>query len=172
MHSEPPLPEPLPLSQELLALATHGTTDRVSIQDLLDGIRLHARATLLILFAIPNLLPGSTMPGHATFQMEAGPVIRLAGQGPVAGKAFLALRPEVVAISATAPGEDGNSLTGRVEIMTCHGSAVEYQVRTDAGLMLTARATARGLGGPAVLPKGTQVWLHWPPSAGVIVSEH
>ncbi|MDO8326977.1 MAG: exopolysaccharide biosynthesis protein [Cypionkella sp.] len=87
MHTEPPLPEPLPLSQELLALAAHGTTERVSIQDLLDGIRLHARATLLILFAIPNLLPG--IPGTSaitglplvflTLQMLLGRPIWLPG---------------------------------------------------------------------------------------------
>jgi hypothetical protein len=51
-------PKPLPLSQELLALARDGASERVSIADLLDGIRSHARATLLLLFAIPNTLPG------------------------------------------------------------------------------------------------------------------
>lgn len=86
IHPEPTA-EPLPLSQELLALATHGTTERVSIQDLLEGIRIHARATLLILFAIPNLLPG--IPGTSaitglplvflTLQMMLGRPIWLPG---------------------------------------------------------------------------------------------
>ena len=52
---------PIPLSQQLLRLAETGDTERVSLGDLLGGIKTHARATLLILFAIPNLLPG--LPG-------------------------------------------------------------------------------------------------------------
>lgn len=53
--------DPIPLSQQLLRLATEGSSDRVSLGDLLGGIKSHARATLLILFTIPNLLPG--LPG-------------------------------------------------------------------------------------------------------------
>ncbi|MFN3823377.1 MAG: TOBE domain-containing protein [Pseudorhodobacter sp.] len=121
---------------------------------------------------IPNLLAGRLSAGHHSFEMESGPVFRMAGQAPVAGDSFLALRPEVVAISPTAPDEGANRLAGRVQIMTYHGAAVEYQVRSDAGPVLTARATAPGLGGPALLPMGTPVWLHWQPSAGVIVTKH
>jgi hypothetical protein len=52
---------PIPLSQQLLRLAQSGDSERVSLGDLLDGIKTHARATMLILFALPNLLPG--LPG-------------------------------------------------------------------------------------------------------------
>lgn len=53
--------DPIPLSQQLLRLARSGDSERVSLGDLLRGIKTHARATLLILFALPNLLPG--LPG-------------------------------------------------------------------------------------------------------------
>lgn len=52
---------PIPLSEQLMHLVQAGESERVSLGDLLDGITSHARATLLILFALPNLLPG--LPG-------------------------------------------------------------------------------------------------------------
>ena len=71
---------PIPLSQQLLRLVHSGDSERVSLGDLLSGIKAHARATLLILFALPNLLPG--LPGtsavtglplvYLTFQMMLG----------------------------------------------------------------------------------------------------
>lgn len=153
-----------------MVLMYNGKVEQVGPPDEVYGTPRSAFAAGFL--GIPNLLPGQMLADHSGFQMEGGPMIRLAGQAPVAGKAFLALRPEVVSILPHAPKDEGNSLTGRVEIMTYHGSAVEYQVRTDAGLTLTARAVAPGLGGPAVLSKGAPIWLHWPATAGVIVSEH
>lgn len=152
-----------------MVLMYNGKVEQVGPPDEVYGQPRSAFAAGFL--GIPNLLAGR-MAGQDGFEMDAGPVLRLAGQGAVAGKAFLALRPEVVAISPKAPGDGVNCLPGRVEIMTFHGAMVEYQVRTDAGRILTARVVAPGLGGPEVLPGGTPVWLHWPPSAGVIVSEH
>ncbi len=51
----------LPFSQNLLAQLHGGDTARVSLQDLLDGVKTHARATLMILFSLPNLVP--SVPG-------------------------------------------------------------------------------------------------------------
>ncbi len=71
---------PIPLSQQLMRLVQSGDSERVSLGDLVNGIKTHARATLLILFALPNLLPG--LPGtsavtglplvYLTFQMMLG----------------------------------------------------------------------------------------------------
>ncbi|RJL08221.1 ABC transporter ATP-binding protein [Paracoccus siganidrum] len=121
---------------------------------------------------IPNLLAGRMTPDRAGFAFEAGPTVRLQGQPPIAGRAFLALRPEEISLSTEPPATGRNALAGRVEIMTYHGSAVEYQLRTDAGPMLSARLRAPGLGGQPVLPGGTAVWAHWAPEAGVLVNEH
>ncbi len=78
---------PIPLSQQLLRLVQSGDSERVSLGDLVNGIKTHARATLLILFAIPNLLPG--LPGtsaitglplvYLTFQMMLGRPVWLPG---------------------------------------------------------------------------------------------
>jgi len=153
-----------------MVLMNSGFVEQVGPPDQVYGQPRSAFAASFL--GIPNLLAGKFSADHRSFAMDEGPVFRMSGQVPVAGETFLALRPEVIMISAEAPPEDVNHLTGRVEIMTYHGAAVEYQVRTDAGPMLTARATAPGLGGPALLSKFTPVWLHWPPAAGVIVSKH
>jgi hypothetical protein len=67
-------------SQQLVALAQEGSSERVSLGDLLRGIKTHALASLLILFSVPNLLPG--IPGTSavtglplvilTFQLMMG----------------------------------------------------------------------------------------------------
>lgn len=152
-----------------MVLMYNGKVEQVGPPDEVYGTPRSAFAAGFL--GIPNLLPGKMQPGGQAFQMEAGPLLRLSGQAAVAGRSFLALRPEVISILPTAPSGAENCLAGQVEIMTYHGSAVEYQVRTDAGLTLTARAVAPGLGGPAVLPRGRPVWLSWPATAGVIVSE-
>ncbi|MDO9641021.1 MAG: ABC transporter ATP-binding protein [Pseudotabrizicola sp.] len=153
-----------------MVLMNSGFVEQVGPPDQVYGQPRSAFAASFL--GIPNLLAGKLSADHRSFAMDAGPVFRMAGQSPVAGETLLALRPEVIMISPEAPPEDANHLTGRVEIMTYHGAAVEYQVRTDAGPMLTARAIAPGLGGPALLSNTTPVWLHWSPSAGVIVSKH
>lgn len=79
--------QPTPFSAQLLLLIRSGSSERVSLGDLADGIKSHARATLLILFALPNLLPG--LPGtsaitglplvYLTFQMLLGRPVWLPG---------------------------------------------------------------------------------------------
>lgn len=77
-----------------------------------------------------------------------------------------------MSLSTAAPAGDINALPGHVEVMSFHGAVVEYQIATEAGPRITARATAPNLGGPAPMPRGSRVWAHWSPQAGVIVSEH
>ncbi len=79
--------QPPPFSAQLLLLIRSGSSERVSLGDLADGIKSHARATLLILFALPNLLPG--LPGtsaitglplvYLTLQMLLGQPVGLPG---------------------------------------------------------------------------------------------
>ena len=86
MTADPEQEEP-PLSQELLQLASTATAERITLQDLLDGIKSHARPTLLILFALPNTIP--SIPGtsaitglplvYLTLQMMLGWPIQLPG---------------------------------------------------------------------------------------------
>lgn len=53
---------PLPFSESLLLQLRDGDSPRISLQELLDGVKTRARATLLILFALPNLIPAG-IPG-------------------------------------------------------------------------------------------------------------
>ena len=154
-------------TSDRMVLMYNGKVEQIGSPDELYNQPRSAFAARFL--GVPNLLPGRIVQG--SFKMEGGAALRLAGQKQLVGSCFLALRPEVIGISAEAV-EGENNLSGTVEIMTYHGAAVEYQLRTDAGLTLTARAVAPGLGGPEVLPKGAKAWLHWPASAGVIVSEH
>lgn len=157
-------------TSDRMVLMYDGKVEQLGTPDELYG---HPRSVFAANFlGIPNLLPGRISPEKDGFAMEGGPLLRLAGQEPLAGRVFLALRPEVIDISGSAPEGKENVLPGQVTITTYHGAAVEYQVRTETGMTLTVRDVAPGLGGPALLPGGTQVWLHWPPQAGVIVSEH
>ena len=73
MTADPEQEEP-PLSQELLQLASTATAERITLQDLLDGIKSHARPTLLILFALPNTIP--SIPG--TSAITGLPLVYLA----------------------------------------------------------------------------------------------
>lgn len=66
----------LPFSQNLLAQLHGGDSERVSLQDLLDGVKTHARATLMILFSLPNLVP--SLPG--TSAITGLPLLVLAVQ--------------------------------------------------------------------------------------------
>ena len=153
-----------------MVLMYNGKVEQVGPPDEVFG---HPRSVFAAGFlGIPNLLPGRVASDGSTFAADVGPVFRLAGQSFSGAKASLALRPEVVTISSTEPGKNQNGLAGVVTVMTYHGTAVEYQVQTEAGPVLTARATAPGMGGPAVLPQGTPVWLSWQPQSGVLVSEN
>ncbi len=158
-------------TSDRMVLMSNGKIEQVGPPDEVYNFPRSAFAAGFL--GIPNLLPGALgNADHASYHLDSGQVIRLAGQDPVPGASFLALRPDAISISSQAPSKDDNMLAGRVEIMTYHGAAVDYQVRLDTGAMLTARAVAPGLGGAPVLHQGTPVWLHWPPSAGVIVSKH
>lgn len=152
-----------------MVLMHNGRVEQLGAPDQVYG---HPRSAFAASFmGVSNLLPGRIDPTGTTFASEAGPVFGLAGQKPLAGRCFLALRPEVVGIARQPSPADQNGLEGLVEVMTYHGSMVEYQVLTSAGPTMIARAKAPGMGGPAALPRGVPVRLHWKSSAGILVSE-
>lgn len=106
--------DPIPLSQQLLRLATEGSSDRVSLGDLLGGIKSHARATLLILFTIPNLLPG--LPG--TSAVTGLPLVYLTLQ-------MMLLRP------AWLPGFIADRSLLRANLLTILTRAAPYLARVE-----------------------------------------
>ena len=66
----------LPFSENLLVQLRADDSERITLQEVLDGVKSRARATLLILFALPNLLPG--IPG--TSAITGLPLVVLAMQ--------------------------------------------------------------------------------------------
>lgn len=81
-----PRPDPrLPFSETLLVQLRETATERVTLQELLDGVKSRARATLLILFSLPNLLPG--IPG--TSAITGLPLVFLAMQMLLGSRVWL-----------------------------------------------------------------------------------
>jgi putative spermidine/putrescine transport system ATP-binding protein len=105
------------------------------------------------------------------FETEAGAILRLDGHKRIVGSSTLALRPETIAITHGEPPASANSLAAKIEVMGYHGATVEYRVRTEDGICITARVTAPTLGGPSVVPIGAGVRVSWHPSAGIIVAD-
>lgn len=84
-HAIPRPDRRLPFSETLLVQLRETATERVTLQELLDGVKSRARATLLILFSLPNLLPG--IPG--TSAITGLPLVFLAMQMLLGSRVWL-----------------------------------------------------------------------------------
>lgn len=130
---------PKPFSQQLLQLARNGDSENVSLGDLLAGIKSHARATLLILFALPNLLPG--LPG--TSAVTGLPLVYLTLQ-------MLLGRPVWL------PGFIANRAISRASLLTILTRAEPYFARIERVMhprlaLLSGPQTQRLIGGIGLL---------------------
>ena len=87
--------------------------------------------------------------------------------GELAGKGWIALRPERIALSRAATSS-GVALQGAVEAVAFHGDVQLYGVRLDGGAELRVSAhNAAGDPGPRL---GDRVWLSWPDDAPVVLT--
>jgi putrescine transport system ATP-binding protein len=82
----------------------------------------------------------------------------------------LAVRPEKIRISLDRPADAPNCLTGQVVDIGYLGDVSTYHVRLRTGLVL--KATAANLTRLVARPIGweDQVWLSWPPDAGIVLT--
>jgi spermidine/putrescine transport system ATP-binding protein len=121
-----------------------------------------------------NLLSGSVESadagaGGARVRLEGGDVCVVAGNGLMVGRSVeLSVRPESVLIKAsngTAPG-GVEPIRGRVEQVAYLGGSVQYQVRTNGGLSITAVAPKTG----HRLPVGSDVDVAWPPTEALVLA--
>ena len=87
--------------------------------------------------------------------------------GAVSGRCVLAVRPENVALGATAG--DGNRVDGRVSFVSYLGNTLRYDVQTASGLVL--KADIRDPWHHEPLPVGRPVTLSFPPSVTLAVSD-
>ncbi|MCK9908418.1 ABC transporter ATP-binding protein [Microbacteriaceae bacterium K1510] len=86
----------------------------------------------------------------------------------VGDRVWLALRPEKIRLgSGRATGETLNALSGKVQEIGYRGDMSIYKVRLgDNSSIKVALANS---GGPPPFAVDDDVWLSWPPSAGVVL---
>ena len=119
-----------------------------------------------------NLLSGaveSSDAATARVRLDGGDTCVVAGAGLEIGRAVeLSIRPESILIKAsngTAPG-GVEPIRGQVEQVAYLGGNVQYQVRTNGGLAITALAPKTG----QRLPVGSDVDVVWPPAEALVLA--
>jgi putrescine transport system ATP-binding protein len=120
-----------------------------------------------------NLIEGglaSIEPGRAVIESAAGRLIAADPGEARAGRPIcLAVRPEKVRISRERPADAANCLAGQVVDVGYLGDVSTYRVRLRSGVVM--KATATNLTRLVQRPIGwdDQVWLSWPPDAGIVL---
>ena len=119
-----------------------------------------------------NLLSGAVESADvagARVRLEGGDICVVAGNDLAAGSTVeLSVRPESVLIKApngTAP-DGADPIRGHVEQVAYLGGSVQYQVRTNGGLSITALAPKTG----QRLPVGSDVDVAWPPTEALVLA--
>jgi spermidine/putrescine transport system ATP-binding protein len=107
--------------------------------------------------------------GTAYVRLEGGDACVVAGAGLSVGRTVeLSVRPESVFIkAANGRSPDGpDPIRGTVEQVAYLGGNVQYQVRTNGGLSITALAPKT----EQRLPVGSDVDVAWPPSEALVLA--
>ena len=119
-----------------------------------------------------NLLSGSVErsdAGSALVRLDGGDACVVAGTGFEIGRAVeLSIRPESILVKAsngTAPA-GVEPIRGQVEQVAYLGGNVQYQVRTNGGLAITALAPKTG----QRLPVGSDVDVVWQPAEALVLA--
>ncbi|MDN2565602.1 ABC transporter ATP-binding protein [Aquibium sp. A9E412] len=102
-----------------------------------------------------NLLPADLLAEHGA---------AVAGLRP---GGLVSVRPELVTVSATPPGEGVVSLPATVSERLFQGSQVQLSLAGPAGLPLIGRVRADDEALLAVTGRGEACWVSWPVGAGV-----
>ncbi len=79
---------------------------------------------------------------------------------------LLAIRPEYMALAATAPA-DGNAISARVADLTYLGSDTRISLTSVGGIAMTMTKPTNDL--PDGLSPGAQVWVTWPVETGIFL---
>ena len=121
-----------------------------------------------------NLFEGQVVEAGAGRTVIEGGGVRVAARSAAEATtdtaAGIAVRPENVAISMTAPSaNDENSFAGRVTEVAYLGGTSIYKVKLDNGLDMKATAASRARGTVPAVSAGDRVWLSFPPEAGVVM---
>jgi putrescine transport system ATP-binding protein len=96
--------------------------------------------------------------------------LRICDGAAAAGTAlWLALRPEKLRLGGERPHGDANAVAGTVFEIGYRGDISIYKVRLADGSLMKAALANSGPGGAVSISIGDQVWLSWPPEAGVVL---
>ncbi|HET9347131.1 MAG TPA: ABC transporter ATP-binding protein [Candidatus Limnocylindrales bacterium] len=153
-----------------IAVMNHGKVEQLGTPE-----ELYERPTTRFVadfIGTTNLLSGSVESADATgalVRLDGGEACVVAGMGMRVGRAVeLSVRPESILVKAsngTAPG-GVEPIRGQVEQVAYLGGNVQYQVRTNGGLAITALAPKTG----QRLPVGSDVDVVWPPSEALVLA--
>ncbi len=122
-----------------------------------------------------NLLPGAvSQSDQSETMLDAGLVGTLGGR-PIevildkGARAYLAVRPEQISLSATEPSDPARySVAGEVAEAAYLGDRIHYQVRLT-GLEKPMTVFVNNTERAVVRPLGSNVWLSWDRSVGLVL---
>jgi putative spermidine/putrescine transport system ATP-binding protein len=128
-----------------------------------------------------NFLSGQLVePG--VFRSDGGLTLRYDGRSAPAGggagaaqssgaRRALALRPERLALSASADPARANRVAGTVEFASYLGATIEYYVRLSSGETLRVHAPNTGAAGDRAWALGETVHVSWPAEVGLVLED-
>jgi putative spermidine/putrescine transport system ATP-binding protein len=96
----------------------------------------------------------------------------VAAAGPSSGaRRALALRPERLALGASADPARSNRVAGTVEFASYLGAIIEYYVRLSSGETLRVHAPNTGAAGDRAWALGETVHVSWPVEVGLVLED-
>ena len=118
-----------------------------------------------------NFLHGRLVePG--VFRSDGGLMLRCDGHPAAPGsRRALALRPERLALAASADAGRGNDVAGRVEFASYLGAIIEYYVRLSSGETVRVHAPNTGAAGDRGFALGAAVHVSWPVEVGLVLED-
>jgi putrescine transport system ATP-binding protein len=115
-----------------------------------------------------TLLEGRLAKGGKTIESKIGTLKISSASGARAGATvWLALRPEKIALSAKRLGPKLNAVSGQVWDIGYRGDSSFYQVRLEDGSLMKVMVANAAR---AALGESENVWLSWPPDAGIVLT--
>lgn len=124
-----------------------------------------------------NIIEGTVSPQdgdvhHIHWAEGQAPIVGHADQRiPEGTRAFYAIRPEKVAISAERPADRANAMQGKVLDIAYLGNVSTYHVELPNGTIVKAQATnSRRISRRDITWEDT-VWLSWTDTAGIILTQ-
>ena len=128
-----------------------------------------------------NFLSGELVePG--VFRSDGGLTLRYDGRSALSGgvasigrmsgaRRALALRPERLALGASADPARSNHVAGTVEFASYLGAMIEYYVRLSSGETLRVHAPNTGAAGDRAWALGETVHVSWPVEVGLVLED-